>query len=89
MFLKTSEEWEVQARISWVIHGLPKVLLGPSMPYNSIPFRWPPWKKPYNCFAGGSAGGLRPFYYPFGYPMLYKRVGSGLDEALMASGGEV
>jgi hypothetical protein len=44
-------------------HGLPKVSLGPVMAYSSIPCGCLPLK-----WLHGRAGGLRPSYYPFGYP---------------------
>jgi hypothetical protein len=44
-----------QARISWGIHGLPKVSLELAMPYYSTP----------------RTGSLWPSYYPLEYPMPY------------------
>jgi biotin synthase-related radical SAM superfamily protein len=43
-----------QASFSWGIHELPKVLLGPVMPYHFTPYERTPLKRP---------------YYPLGYPM--------------------
>jgi hypothetical protein len=45
---------QTQARISWGIHGLPEVSLGPAMPYLSTPCRRP------SC--NGKAGGMRLSY---------------------------
>jgi hypothetical protein len=47
-------KWSVEnrVRISWGIHGLPKVLLGLAMPYHSTPCWWPPLKQPHSCFKG-------------------------------------
>jgi hypothetical protein len=44
-------------------HGLPKVSLGPAMPYPSTPCGWPTYR----------AGGLRltSDFYPFGHPTPY------------------
>jgi hypothetical protein len=41
-------------------HGLPKVLLGPAMPYHSIPYRRPPLKQSYGHFTGSRSQGTRP-----------------------------
>jgi hypothetical protein len=52
-------------------HGLPKVSLGPAMPYQSALYRWPPWKQPYSCFIGGRPQDRRPaaVFYSLGHPM--------------------
>jgi hypothetical protein len=55
-------------------HGLPKVASGPTMPYPSMPCKratpetalWP-FQGWFICWAGG----LRPVFYPFGYPTPY------------------
>jgi hypothetical protein len=39
--------------MKWGIHGLPKVLLEPSMHYHSTPCRWLPLKWRYGHFRGG------------------------------------
>jgi hypothetical protein len=41
------------------IHGLPKVLLGPAIPYHSMPCRWPSLKRPFQKWppAGQAAYG--------------------------------
>jgi hypothetical protein len=43
----------LQGYISWGIHGIPKVSLGPIMPYYSTPCECPPLKRPYGRFKGG------------------------------------
>jgi hypothetical protein len=52
-------------------HGLPKVSLGPAMPYQSTLYRWPPRKQPYSCFIGGRPQDRRPaaVFYSLGHPM--------------------
>jgi hypothetical protein len=42
-----------QVRISWGVHGLLKVSLGPAIPYHSMPHGRPPLKWPYCRFRGG------------------------------------
>jgi hypothetical protein len=56
----------IQGRISWGIHGLPKVSLGPAIPYHSTTCGRPTLKRPFGCFRGG----LQPSHYPLGYPKL-------------------
>jgi hypothetical protein len=56
-----------QRRFSWGIHGLSKVLLGPTIPYHSMPCGWPPLKWPYIFFRDGSwVGSLQPSHDPLG-----------------------
>jgi hypothetical protein len=38
-------EVRVQRRISWGIHGLPEVSLGPTLPYHTLPCRQPSLKQ--------------------------------------------
>jgi hypothetical protein len=54
-------------------HGLPKVLLGPAMPYPSTLCSWatPETAAAFETFQGWPArrmGGLRPFYIPLDTP---------------------
>jgi hypothetical protein len=50
-------------------HGLPKVSLGPVMPYPSTPCRGAPLKQPYGCFRGGcpQGGWSVAIFYPLGH----------------------
>jgi hypothetical protein len=41
-----------QGWISRGIHGLPKVLLAPAIPYNSMPYMWQPLKQPNSYLRG-------------------------------------
>jgi hypothetical protein len=53
--------------------GLPKVSLGPTMPYPSTPCRRPPLKRLHGHFGAGHLQGGRPaaVFYPLGYPTPY------------------
>jgi hypothetical protein len=53
-------------------HGLPKVLLGPGMPYPSTPCGQPSLKRPYGRFRGDHPQGRRPaaVFCPLGYLTL-------------------
>jgi hypothetical protein len=63
-----NSHWEY-GRISWGIHGLPKVSLMPAMPYHSTPCDREPLKRPYRHFRGDRrVGGLQLCYYPLGTP---------------------
>jgi hypothetical protein len=42
------------------IHGLPKVLLGPAMPYYSTPYKRPPPIQPYGHLRGVRPKGAQP-----------------------------
>jgi len=54
-------------------HGLPKELLGFTMPYISIPCTQLPLRRPYNRFSGRYHQGGQPaaVFYLLGYPTLY------------------
>jgi hypothetical protein len=49
-----------QGCLVWGLHGLPKVLLGPTMPYPAAPCRQPPLYRPYGCFSSGRLKGRQP-----------------------------
>jgi hypothetical protein len=54
-------------------HGVPKVLLGPTMPFPSTLCGWPPLKLPYSHFRSGYLQGGRPVvvFHPNGHPTPY------------------
>jgi hypothetical protein len=54
-------------------YGLPKVSLGPAMPYPSTPCRRPPLKWPYSVFMGGRPQGRQhaAVFLPLRHPALY------------------
>jgi hypothetical protein len=54
-------------------HGLPKILLGPAMPYLNMSVRQPPLKQRYSRFRGGRPQGGWPVavFYPLGHPRPY------------------
>jgi hypothetical protein len=54
-------------------HALPKVSLGPTMPYPFTPCRRPPLKRPYGCFMSDCPQGGRPaaIFYSLGYSTPY------------------
>jgi hypothetical protein len=70
-------------------HGLPKVSLGPTMPYPSTPCKRPPLKRLYGCFRGGHPQDKQPvtFFYPLGLPTPYAYLMSSSrdDHAIMTS----
>jgi hypothetical protein len=61
---------QFQSCISWGIHGLSKVLLGPAMPDHYMPCGRPPHKRLYSHFRGGRRqegrfmGVLLPLWIP-------------------------
>jgi hypothetical protein len=55
-------------------HGLPKVSLGPAMPYPNTPCGLATSETALRLFQGWPvyrAGGLQPSYYPLGHPTPY------------------
>jgi hypothetical protein len=58
------------------IHGLPKVSLGPVMPYLFMTCGWLPLNQPYGHFRGNHPKEKRPVavFYCFGHSMLYASV---------------
>jgi hypothetical protein len=63
-------------RMASAAHGLPKVLLGPTMPNPSTPCGRTPLKQPYSRFSGGRPHGWRPaaILYLHGHPKPYASV---------------
>jgi hypothetical protein len=49
--LASSEIMKSHGRMARGGHELPKVSLGPAMPYISTPCRRPPLKRSYGCFS--------------------------------------
>jgi hypothetical protein len=72
--------WQIvlaQGHISRGIQVLHKVLLGPAIPYHSMPCGWSPLKQPYGQFRGGYLQGrwpvavLLPLWIPYAVPLCF------------------